>query len=578
MNFVLKSMEYRGPDSSGTFLKDSVGLGMNRLSIVGISELYQPITSQDNRYTIVYNGEVFNAFDLRQFLISKGYVFKSQTGDTEVVLAAYIFFGDECVHLFNGMFAFVIYDSIEQTLTGFVDRVGIKPLFYTLGNDEFFFSSEIKSISKNISRNYTLNPNALFDYFRLQYVPFSATIYSDIYRLKPGQKFKYFIRRHDLSVTTWYCQRKKLISTFNFEDFRNAFEDAVERWVISEVSFGVSLSDGLDSSLIATILAKKKYTFNAYTLRYCIEGFDSYNEFSVSNSLSRKYGFKHVMVDINKDKLTSEMPFIFKALSEPYSGGISSFFIYKSMREYGEKVAMTGVGGDEIFGNYGKWRIYNQPMSLARQSLRNFIDEQFVYTRIQGLNYKLFLDNFRVKKLFNDEYSLNYFDNEKNNGLRKRISQLVINGLNKKDIVRNLDLNLQLPYEFLMMTDRFSMFNSIEARTPFLDRDFMQKMLDYKYTDISDQLDNKFILRKLFNVYNEDLKIDKSKKGFDFPDTLFYEINKELITYLLSKEFLKKQNIFNIRLTTDFLKFNYPSIYRNLVYFQLWYYYNEYTS
>ncbi len=269
---MMQAMKHRGPDDEGIFTDGSIGLGFVRLSILDLSQAgHQPMYSQDDRYVIVYNGEIFNYIELREELEPKGYSFRTRS-DTEVLLAAYKEWGEECLDRFNGMWAFVIYDRIEKSIFASRDRYGIKPFYYYLCNEYIVFASEIQPLLKVIGIKPSANERAVFDFLVFNRTDqYGDTLFKGIKKLKHGCNLK--IDKSGFREYEWYNLRQHVEQTDQFsspEEFRDLLSNAIGLRLRSDVPVGVCLSGGLDSSSIVSILINdyKKTDINTFSAVY----------------------------------------------------------------------------------------------------------------------------------------------------------------------------------------------------------------------------------------------------------------------------------------------------------------------
>ena len=551
---------HRGPDSKGHFhcKKNNFFIGMARLSIVDIIGGKQPMFSSDNRYSMVYNGEIFNAPELRETLIKKGYKFKTSNSDTEVVLALFESYGIKMLKYLNGMFSFVIYDRKIDKIFCARDQFGIKPFHYANNGNRFSFASEIKSLVDLPWISKDLDFQSISDYFSFQFIPSPRTIYTDIKKLEPGHYLTFDIKNKKLNIDCYwkpsFGTRSDIVgvnelTNIVYEELNNA----VKRWTMSDVPIAMSLSGGIDSSIITSILANiSSEKIHTYTL-----GFEEeldIDEIKFASKLSSRYGTSHNEVIINEKDLLGNIDPMINYLDEPYSGGLPSWFIYKEISK-GFKVAMSGTGADELFGNYNK-SIYLSSFSKKIRGLLKYIKNKgsikdlISYHPSSTYQPMIFTDNFKKKNLFNNNVTDNVIDSSISN-LHKNWNF----DLNSQDAFSEIDLKYQLPEEFLFMSDRFSMAHSIELRVPFLDKNFVETMYGIPSNKRIRLDNNKFILKKAFKNYIPEEILNGPKKGFVLPidKWLRREFQNSAKLYS-SKSVLKKQNIFNEDLYKNFVK------------------------
>lgn len=578
-----KSQSHRGPDEDGFYSSEveNVSLAMKRLSIVDISEGHQPMSSIDGSLWIVFNGEIYNAPDLRRNLINKGYKFKTDHSDTEVLIYMYQEHGQAMLSYLNGMFAFAIFDRNKKKLFGARDRFGIKPLYYSLSGDRFSFASEMKSLLVCPWINKELNIQAVYDFFTFQTVPAPLSIFKSINKLAAGNYFEYNLVNNHLRTEIFW---KHSFSKFHFKQnelpeykklIKESFLNAVSRWSQSDVEIACSLSGGVDSSVIVAALAQlSSYKIKTYTVGYLDA--PEMDEKLLAKKVANKWGTSHNEIIVKADDLLDSLDEMVYHLDEPYAGGLPSWFVYKAMQK-DVKVAMTGTGGDELFGNYGKWiNLENKRDHLYK--IRKYINEggklvhAFKYP-YSCLHYPYFSDGVKTKQLFLPQLL---------NNIRPSASYIQNSWLGKsfsvRDSVANVDLSLQLPEEFLSMTDRFSMACSIEARTPFLDNDFSSLVLSLPASIRTSSMSLKYFFLDSIKEWLPEEVIIGPKKGFTLPLTSWLKNQlKEKVEYYLSKSYIKEQGIFQTDVYDKIARPFYNGVEKEnwkvwtILMFQLWY-------
>ena len=551
-NFIKKFVElqnHRGPDAKNYYLNNEVTLIHNRLSILDLQYGDQPMIYNDK--VIVYNGEIFNSPTIRNNLEKIGYSFKTKNSDTEVLLKLYDYKGAEMLNELNGMFAFVIYDIKKNILFGAVDQFSNKPLYYSLSGNNFAFSSEIKPLLKLENIDNELSFNSIIKYFQLQYIPFGDTIYKNIKKLNNSNYFEYNLKSKKIDIQK-YSKKINKVEFNSYKDViiagREALEQSVKNWSLSDVPIIFSLSGGLDSSLISSIYSNTSKT----RIETITVGFDDVNkdqdERNFAKIISKNINSYHHEIVINSNNFLKDMDLIFENLCEPYAGSLASWYVYKNLSN--KKVIFTGTGADELFGNYGKWKNYllsdffikNIFQNLFNQNLRNI-------KHFYGYMYKKIFYENELNKLIlkNHNYS---------NDLNLIIHSLVQNKkFDPKKNIQEIDFNLQLPWEFLYITDRLSMLNSIEARTPFLDDEMINYIKNVPSKYLTKMTNSKILLKDIARKYIPDEIINRKKKGFVLPKEswLKKELRNQLI-YFASKEFLSKQEIFSYSYLDNLLK------------------------
>ena len=576
-NFIKKFVElqnHRGPDAKNYYLNNEVTLIHNRLSILDLQYGDQPMIYNDK--VIVYNGEIFNSPTIRNNLEKIGYSFKTKNSDTEVLLKLYDYKGAEMLNELNGMFAFVIYDIKKNILFGAVDQFSNKPLYYSLSGNNFAFSSEIKPLLKLENIDDKLSFNSIIKYFQLQYIPFGDTIYKNIKKLNNSNYFEYNLKSKKIDIQK-YSKKINKVEFNSYKDViiagREALEQSVKNWSLSDVPIIFSLSGGLDSSLISSIYSNTSKT----RIETITVGFDDVNkdqdERNFAKIISKNINSYHHEIVINSNNFLKDMDLIFENLCEPYAGSLASWYVYKNLSN--KKVIFTGTGADELFGNYGKWKNYLFSDFFIKNIFQNLFNQNLKNIKhFYGYMYKKIFYENELNKLIlkNHNYS---------NDLNLIIHSLVQNKkFDPKKNIQEIDFNLQLPWEFLYITDRLSMLNSIEARTPFLDDQMINYIKNVPSKYLTKMTNSKILLKDIARKYIPDEIINRKKKGFVLPKEswLKKELKNQLI-YFASKEFLSKQEIFSYSYLDNLLK-NFFSSNKNInltektwtfFIFQFWY-------
>ena len=438
------------------------------------------------------------------------------------------------------MFSFVIYDKKKNLLFGAVDQFSIKPLYYSFLQNKFFFSSEIKPLLELECISRDLSISSIKSFFQLQYVPFENTIYENVKKLKNNHYFVFDLSNRTLN-TKKYEVKKNLIKFNNYSDIvlggKEALNNSIKNWSLSDVPIACSLSGGLDSSLIASIFASNS-SKKIKTITVGYEGFDKiHDERNYAKLLSEHINSDHTEIVINPKDILLDLNIIFKNLAEPYAGSLASWHVYKNLKN--EKVIFTGTGADEIFGNYGKWKNYILSDFFLKNSLNFFKNQKLTDLKyFYGFFYNKIFYEKEIDKLIkqNEDLNLNYL-------IHSLVSSNT-SGIKKK--AQEIDFNLQLPYEFLYVTDRLAMMNSIEARTPFLDNEMVDYINSIPSKHMSSLLNSKKLLKDISYGQIPTKIIERSKMGFVLPKENW--LKKELLENLknyTSEAFLKKQNIFS---------------------------------
>lgn len=527
---MMQVMKHRGPDDDGIFIDNNVGLGFVRLSILDLSSAgHQPMYSQNKRYVIIFNGEVYNYIELRNELKNKWH-FKTKT-DTEVVLAAYQEWGENSLDRFNGMFAFVIYDLKRKEIFGARDRFGIKPFYYYLSNSTFVFASEIPSILSVLQQKQEPNDQAIFDYLAFNRTDQThETFYKNIYKLQHAYYFK--IKNSNISFHKWYDLRKIKKEPFNNpQEYKELFSDAVGLRLRSDVPVGVCLSGGLDSSAIVSVLLQdyQKNDLNTFSAIYGTgETGDESQYISEYNGLLRNMFFTYPTADtLYNDKET-----FIKAVAEPIPS-TAPYAQFKVMELAKDNVVVTldGQGADEQLAGYHYFFGFYFKDLLRKFQLFKLLSESIHYMKKHNSIYGLktfayfLLPNSLKTSLRTSEHG--YIDK----AFAKQYSStnaITENIYDSKSLTDALYDHFEFKLEHLLKwEDRNSMWFSLESRVPYLDYRLVEKTLATPAKDIIYKGMTKHILREAMKgILPETIRLRKDKTGFDTPQDKWFRTPK----------------------------------------------------
>lgn len=534
------SLIHRGPDAEGKFydINKKVSLGHRRLSIIDLSKSgNQPMAynHKKKKAVIVFNGEIYNFKEIKKELSDKGYEFKSNS-DTEVILASYLEWGENCVKKFNGMWAFCIYDMHKKILFLSRDRTGKKPLYYFYDGKKFIFSSEIKGLLKH-KINKEINRDAIDLYFSLGFIPSPFSIYNNIYKIEARQNLVFDIKSCNLKKE-YYYEWPKYSPDNNAdklkEEIENIITDSTKKRMIADVPLGAFLSGGLDSSTVVNFAKHFNEDINTYSVGF--EG--KYDETPNIKILVDKFKTKHHHKYFTENDFNKILKNIFYYYDEPFSDPsmFPTIFLSKFSREK-LTVSLSGDGGDENFGGYPRYKTANRLEILRKipESLRKIAIKIMPVNKIrEGLKLSLF-----SKEKFYSEARSNFYKPE----ITKEILEsnmrkaLEFSGGNLIEAVRRMDIEFYtLPDNFLTKVDRASMANSLEVRCPFLD----YRLLEYSMKIPSEYKTNlygdKRLFKKIIKKFLPRKIIRGKKKGFTPPISSWMEkeeyrreLNKMLI-------------------------------------------------
>jgi len=498
---LMDSIASRGNDSKGTYKEKNIFLGHHRLSIIDTSDKSnQPMKIND--LVIIFNGVIYNYKELRKNLITKGHIFNS-SGDTEVIIRLYIEYGSECVNYLDGVFSFAIYDTKKNNLFLARDRIGIKPLYYTLDNNEFRFSSSMNGLI-NKNEKPQINPIALHYQFTLHsVVPAPHTIISGIHKLEPGHTLKitqsgesYLNKYFDINEVEIKNHKEQEITEHSTYLLKKAVE---KRLNIADVPVGILLSGGLDSSLITALAKKFKEQIDTYSIGFNTVNEEVGNEFYYSDLVAKDFKTSHVKYKINDDELFNNLDLVISNMSEPmFSQDSSAFFLLSNRVSKNNKVVLSGQGADEVFGGYF-W--YKQIMN--EKSLNEIDTLSKYYFDRSFHNYKNIVNNKYV------------YSNYVHNDISKAMNEMSPT-LSTLDKVFRLELSMFIIDDPVKRVDNMTMSHALEARVPFLDIDLITYMLSIKGSDKIKHT-SKYYLKKLSESFLKKEIIYRDKFYFPVP-------------------------------------------------------------
>ncbi len=556
---------HRGPDDSGVFESNNWSLGHNRLSIIDLSDAgHQPMQSQDKKFVITFNGEIYNHLEIKEELEQKGYTFKSKT-DTEVVLYAYKEWGADCLQKFNGMFAMAILNTETKELFLARDRLGIKPLYYYNKGNQFIFSSEVKAILEhNIESG--LNYDALNVYFRLLYVPSPATMWQNIFKLEPAH-YIVINKEGNISKTRyWELKNESLLEDKDQikQQVSELLHDSVEKRLMSDRPVGVFLSGGIDSTIITGIMAKKSDKVNTFSIGFeDTEEAEKYNnDFQIARKTAEHFKTQHHEYVISSKHVLDNLEKTIYHMDEPISNHIQTvnMLLARNTTE-SVKVVLGGDGGDELFGGYERY-YYN---SLI-EKLRLVPGAKFMMQAFGKSSDKLDTEPGveRYMSFFSQKEDIvSSFLKENNNSevLPKFLSERFFKEVNEKDFTRQFmhtDIQSWIADESLMRSDKMSMASGLEQRVPFLDHRLVELAdripTSYKlgskgllFGSVGKHYEGKIILREAMAEYLPEYVLNQPKWGWFSPAAKWLRGPfKPLMQEVLSKSYCKgTQDLFD---------------------------------
>lgn len=570
---------HRGPDEDGVFAESnptySIAMAMRRLSIIDLSSGTQPIFTDDKSIVIVFNGEIYNYRELKAKLVEDGVSF-STTSDTEVILKLYEKYGPDSFKELDGMYGFSIYDKNINKLFIARDFFGEKPMYYYSHNDEFIWASELKSIINTIDHKPGISKNGLNLYFRLTYIPAPYTIYEGVKKLEANHYITYDIANSSFEINKTNpdnIPEKQKISYNNAKkDVKQLVYDSVQSRSIADVPLGTFLSGGVDSSVVSLCLSQGvESKIDTFSIGFKKAYFD---ESDKSRLVAKLINSNHHEFKIDEDDLKHNIHDIVLNFDEPFadSSALPTFLVSQKTRT-NVKVALTGDGGDEVFGGYNKHymgKINKNYTSVIPKAVHN------MFLNVSDTLLKTSNDNrgkrYKLRRLLNsvDYNGQFYWDIISLANTSNEVSELIkpewhighifkeyqdIYGLERPKTLndfREVDRIISLEGDLLVKVDRTSMLNSLECRAPFLNKKLWDYTLSLPDNFLLKGWDKKHILKAAFADQFPDNFLDKPKSGFGVPigDWLKTILRKELESFI-DKKSLDKQGIFN---TEDTIK------------------------
>ena len=611
MNKMNTLIFHRGPDEDGVFTESndthSVAMAMRRLSIIDLSSGKQPIYSDDKSIVIVFNGEIYNYRVLKSKLINEGVTF-STTSDTEVILKLYEKYGVDAFKELDGMYGFSIYDKNINKVFIARDFFGEKPLYYYKLDNQFIWASELKSIVNIIDNKPEISKQGLNLFFRLTYIPAPYTIYEGIKKLEANHYIEFNINDQSHSIKKINQDQINEKATISFDDakkeVKNLVYDSVQSRSISDVPIGTFLSGGVDSSVVSLCLSQGvESKIDTFSIGFKNEGYD---ESDKSRLVAKLINSNHHEFIIDENDLKHNIHEIVLNFDEPFadSSALPTFLVSKKTSA-NVKVALTGDGGDEVFGGYNK-----HYMGKINRTYTSYIPKiaHNTFLKMSDTILKTSSDNrgkrYKLKRLLNsiDYNGAFYWDIISLANTSNEVSEIIkpnwhirnifqeyqtLFGLEKPKTLndfREIDRHISLEGDLLVKVDRTSMLNSLECRAPFLNK----KLWHYTGTLPENYLikgwDKKHILKEAFKDQFPDKFLDKSKSGFGVPvgNWLRTILKNELEGYIDRKS-LDKQNIFKtddiIKLVKDHLSSSKDNTFKvwSFYCFQKWYF-NTYNT
>ncbi len=532
------AIRHRGPDGSGIFIKGAIGLGHRRLSIIDVGGGAQPISNEDDAIQLVFNGEIYNYIELREQLLKNGHRFKTKS-DTEVIIHGYEQWGVDCVDRFNGIFAFALWDGTLRRLFIARDHLGVKPLYYAMVQGRLIFASEIKALLQDRQCPREVDIKALGDLFSYRYVPSPDTLFRGIKKLPPGHLL--LARNSTLDIRRYWNRIPEINNVENehqlMERYQVLFEDAMRLQIRSDVPVGLFLSSGVDSGAILTQM-RRHISGPLHTFTIGFSDGEKTNENADARALAEKFGaIHHEMIVSPEDYLRYFKNYLWD-IEEPVGNETAAAFHFVSrLASRNVKVVLTGQGVDEPWAGYHRHlgvklsTLYSRLPEVVTNTVRRVVnklprnerlkrgvaslDEPDMLSRFAKIY--TFFDIDMKNKLFKSstKEQLGYDGHETGEALRHFYNE--VSQLDPVSRMLYIDTRTGLPDDLLMVNDKTSMANSLEARVPFLD----YRLVEFVETIPSNLkikgLNGKYLHKKAAEKWLPKSVVYRKKKGFANP-------------------------------------------------------------
>ncbi len=529
-----QSLSHRGPDAEGFFIDEGVAFGHRRLSIIDLSETAnQPLFDSTNRYSIILNGEIYNYQEVKRSLPE--YPFATES-DTEAIIAAFAKFGPDCLSLLNGMFAFAIWDKKRRKLFIARDRLGVKPLYYSQTFDGvFIFASEIRAILNSGLVPRKLNKHGLYDYLMYQSVYAPQTIVENIRQLPAGE-FGVFADSKFEKKAYWRIEDNDFAESFDDEEnvkrnVKDLLLQSVERRMISDVRLGAFLSGGIDSSAVVGLMSEvSAQPIDTFSVTFADKEFD---ESPFSELIAKKFNTRHTSVCLTPEDFLAELPNALRATDSPTGDGINTYIVSKATKQSGITVALSGLGGDELFAGYPNFIRWTKTQNGILQKIPRFLRKSIASTLMYSRDSK----RQRMASILNaDTLNLaSIYPVFRQVMSQQTVNEFCLNGGHEINIQATLDEKASKIGKFPLLsqfsiaemlgytqnvllkdTDQFSMASALEVREPFFD----YKLVEY-VLQIPDRLKYpkfpKSLLVEAISPMLPDEIVYRKKMGFVLP-------------------------------------------------------------
>lgn len=523
---------HRGPDDSGYYSDQYVQLGFRRLSIIDLEAGHQPLSYENERYWIVFNGEIYNYLELRSQLEAEGYLFNTHS-DTEVLIALYSARNERMVDDLRGMFAFLIWDKQKKVLFGARDPFGIKPFYYLEQRGKTFFASERKSIALAVN-DTEIKPDSLHHYLTFQYVPEPSTMTEAIKKLQPGHSFTK-IPGESMRIRRYWKPTFKPVQTDESKlakEIQDVLLDSVKIHMRSDVPVGSFLSGGIDSSFIVSLAKQINPKIKTFSVGFESDG---YSEVDVAKETADALDLENIDYTISAKEFIEELPKIIWHMDDPLAdpAAVPLYFVAREAKKQ-VKVVLSGEGADELFGGYNIYResidlqAFDNVPNPLKKILKNLV--KIIPEGVKGKsliergctpleeryigNAKIFEESEKSGLLQNVNPYLHYTD------VTSPFYDEAVN-YDKALKMQHIDIHTWLRGDILLKADKMTMANSLELRVPFLDRKVFEVASKIPTELKLANKTTKYILRKAAEGIVPEHILQRKKLGFPVPIRLW---------------------------------------------------------
>jgi asparagine synthase (glutamine-hydrolysing) len=575
---MLQSIQHRGPDDDGVYIDTDLAIGMRRLSIIDLEGGKQPIHNEDGSVTVVFNGEIYNYRELTRHLQERGHVFTTHS-DSEVLVHLYEEYGSECVHRLRGMFAFAIWDARTRSLLLMRDRLGIKPLYYSILGQRLVFASEIKALLCHPGIPARMDMEGLSSYLSLRYVPSPRTMFADIASLPPGHMLQcteagIVVRAYwDISFAP---ENTPALSEAEYtEQLETILRDSVHAHLVSDVPFGAFLSGGVDSSTIVALMSQfLDEPVKTFSVGFQGAGEANYSELSFARLAAEHYQTEHREIIIDAQDFIDHTERICWHLDQPVADtAVLGIYLLSSLAAEHVKMVLVGEGGDELFAGYTRYAgerfsplFRHLPERVRATMIRasNMLPgarrpKQALFALCQSdevtriANWLPLFNAERKAALWSDSLLPVINQHAEIDAVAQHLAQT--NATNWLHRMLYVDSKLWLADYLLARGDKLSMAASLECRVPFLDHTLVEFAASLPPHLKLNRLTQKYLLKKVAYKWLPPATIQRKKQGFPMPTAIWFRNEaRSFMRDILAPDTIKRRGLFNPQYVEQLLR------------------------